>query len=279
MSEKFSDDGNISRCRALSVLGGALLSGAAIFSLAACSSEEKNKTTSGTKTKSTAYSSSSTYSSSSSSSTECSTLPEETAGPFPGDGSNSNSAGEADILVENDVVRSDIKSNLDGSNTQQGVAMTLKMKIVDVEKYCAPASGYSIYLWHANRDGNYSMYNSNGANHTDDTFLRGVQITDTNGDVTFKTILPGRYSGRAAHYHFEVYSDSNYQTGKPILTSQIAFDDDQVDELYEKASDYKNKSSTHNNQDNVFSDGYNTQSLKVSGDIKNGLTGTITVGV
>lgn len=278
-SMKSNEEGYISRRQALSTLGGAVLSGAAIFTLASCSSDSKTKT-SGTDLE-TSTTTSTTTSKTASSDTLCSTLPQETAGPFPGDGSNSNSAGEADVLAENNVVRSDIRSNLDGSNTQDGAPMTLNIKVVDASNSCAALGGYSVYLWHANREGNYSMYSSNGANHTDDTFLRGVQITDSNGDVTFKTILPGRYSGRASHFHFEVYADSNYATGKPVLTSQFAFDDIQADSLYKAAAGYIKSTSnaTYNKNDNVFSDGFSTQLLEIKGDVTSGLTGTITVGI
>jgi protocatechuate 3,4-dioxygenase beta subunit len=40
---------------------------------------------------------------------------------------------------------------------------------------------------------------------TTESYLRGVQVTDSNGQVTFTTIYPACYSGRWPHIHFEVF--------------------------------------------------------------------------
>src|SRR5829696_5833860 len=59
--------------------------------------------------------------------TTCSTIPEETGGPFPGDGSNG-----PDVLAENGVVRKDITSSFDGmSGTADGVPYTMSFTVVD----------------------------------------------------------------------------------------------------------------------------------------------------
>jgi hypothetical protein len=39
---------------------------------------------------------------------------------------------------------------------------------------------------------------------TAQTFLRGIQTTNSDGNVTFTTIYPGWYQGRATHIHVEV---------------------------------------------------------------------------
>lgn len=75
-----------------------------------------------------------------------------------------------------------------------------------------PLAGYAIYLWHCNRDGGYSMYSSG---ITAENYLRGVQVTDSNGEVTFSTIFPGCYSGRWPHIHFEVYASLDAATTTP----------------------------------------------------------------
>ena len=62
--------------------------------------------------------------------------------------------------------------------------------------------GAAVYLWHCNRDGQYSLY-SQGVE--DENYLRGVQATDAAGTATFTTIFPAAYDGRWPHIHFEVY--------------------------------------------------------------------------
>ncbi|MCB0954614.1 MAG: hypothetical protein KDB06_08335 [Ilumatobacter sp.] len=206
--------------------------------------------------------------------------PSETGGPFPADGSNDNGEGTiANVLADGRSVRSDIRADLDGSNVQPGVPFELDVTVVDIAG--APLAGAAFYIWHCNRDGEYSEYNSPmlGGDFTDRSFLRGVQVTDTNGTASFSTILPGRYQGRAFHIHFEVYEDGTY--AKRLLTSQMAMDDAQIDALYEQADGYATalRNETTNARDGVFSDGVDHQLLTVTGDVTNGLTATFTAVV
>src|SRR3954453_18958402 len=104
--------------------------------------------------------------------TSCSAIPEETGGPFPGDGSNG-----PDVLAENGVVRKDITSSFDGkSGTADGVPYTMSFTVVDIDDGCKPLTGAAIYVWHCDREGNYSMYQS----ASDANYLRGVQEVDAN---------------------------------------------------------------------------------------------------
>lgn len=79
-----------------------------------------------------------------------------------------------------------------------------------------------MYLWHCTREGTYSMY-STGL--TGETFLRGVQQADANGQLSFTTIFPGCYDGRYPHMHFEVYPSLAAATtaSNAVLTSQLTF--------------------------------------------------------
>lgn len=208
--------------------------------------------------------------------------PSETGGPFPADGSNDNGEGTtANMLADSRTVRKDIRSDLDGSNVQEGVPMTLTMTVLD-DATGKALSGAAVYIWHCNAAGVYSQYKSNmlGGDYTDRSYLRGVQLTDANGTVTFTTILPGRYQGRAFHIHFEVFSDKSY--GTKLLTSQIAVDDAQIDALYTEAgSAYSSslRNDTNNSSDNVFSDGVDHQLMKLAGSVSSGLTATFTAVV
>lgn len=199
--------------------------------------------------------------------------PGETGGPFPSDGSNDNGEGTvADVLHDPRAVRTDIRGDLDGSNVQVGVPLSLTVRTV-AQGSGEPLAGAALYVWHCNRDGAYSQYSSAmaGGDYTDRSFLRGVQITDADGVCTFTTILPGRYQGRAFHIHFEVYADGTY--ADRLLTSQMAIDDDLVDSLYAQASGYEAalRNDTDNSRDNVFADGVEHQLLTVSGDVDGGL--------
>ena len=197
-------------------------------------------------------------------------LPDETLG------SNDNGEGTvANVLADSRSVRSDIRSDLDGSNTQPGAAMNLAVSVVDPSG--APLAGRAVYVWHCNKEGEYSEYNTRmgGGDFSDRSFLRGVQVTDANGTVNFTSILPGRYQGRAFHIHFEVFGDETY--AKKALTSQMAIDDDLITSIYTDAGYATGlRNVTTNAGDNVFGDGVEHQLLDVTGTASSGLTARFT---
>ena len=145
----------------------------------------------------------------------CAQIPEETAGPYPGDGSNGPNA-----LAESGVVRSDIRSSFGSSSTvAEGVPVTVNLTLLDLTSGCSPLAGAAVYLWHCDREGRYSMY-SEGVE--DENYLRGVQESDADGVVTFQTIFPAAYSGRWPHIHFEVYESLEAATGGGTLNAHVA---------------------------------------------------------
>jgi len=212
----------------------------------------------------------------------CSVIPEETGGPYPGDGTNSNGSGVANALTLSGIVRSDIRTSVaPGSATAAGIPTTLKLQIVNVGNSCASAAGAAVYLWHCDRDGNYSMY---ATGLTKENYLRGVQEADSSGIVTFTTIFPGCYAGRMPHIHFEVYPSLAKATSAAnrVKTSQFTFPMATLNEAYSTtayASSSRNLSSISYATDNVFSDGTSLQIASVTGDPVNGYVVTLTIGV
>ncbi|HPI58884.1 intradiol ring-cleavage dioxygenase [Zoogloea sp.] len=212
----------------------------------------------------------------------CTIIPEETAGPYPGDGSNYNSNGIANALSLSGIVRSDIRSSIGGATgTAAGIPLTLTLQLVNTAGNCANLAGYAIYLWHCTRDGLYSMY-STGV--TGENFLRGVQQTDSNGKATFLTIFPGCYAGRMPHMHFEVYPSLASATGaaNKVKTSQIAFPTTTCNDVY-ATSGYGNSAinlaAISFASDNVFSDGTEQQMASISGTTTNGYSASLVVGI
>ena len=69
---------------------------------------------------------------------------------------------------------------------------------------------------------------------TGENYLRGMQATDSNGQVTFTTIFPACYSGRWPHIHFEVYPSLATATSVShmVKTSQIAMTEATCDEVF-----------------------------------------------
>ena len=207
----------------------------------------------------------------------CAVIPEETAGPFPGDGSNG-----PDVLKQSGVVRSDIRSSFGSStNAAQGVPLTVKLEIQDATD-CAPIPGAAVYVWHCDRDGNYSMYSQAAVN---ENYLRGVQEADANGAVSFTSIFPACYSGRWPHIHFEVYPSLTQATDQAnkIATSQIALPKDICEQVYATdgyTQSVQNLSQVSLTTDMVFRDDGAVHELgTISGSVASGLTVELTVPV
>ena len=217
------------------------------------------------------------------SSSSCAVIPEETAGPYPGDGSNSTQDGIANALLLSGIVRSDIRSSIAGATgVAEGVPLTVTLQLVDTNSSCADLSGYAIYLWHCDRDGRYSMYSSGV---TEENYLRGAQSTDSSGQVTFTTIFPACYSGRMPHIHIEVYRSTTTATSysNKLATTQMAFPVDVCSTVYSTADGYSasiaNFAAISFATDNVFSDGTTLEMSTLSGSVDAGYAAALTVGM
>jgi protocatechuate 3,4-dioxygenase beta subunit len=203
-------------------------------------------------------------------------IPEETAGPFPGDSSNG-----PNVLNVSGVVRGDIRPSFGGlSGTADGVPLTVVLTIVSVST-CAALAGRAVYIWHCDRLGRYSLYSSGVTNQN---YLRGVQEADANGKVTFTSVFPGCYAGRWPHIHFEVYPSLSGATSllNKTATSQIALPKASCDLVYATAgyeASVPNLSQVSLASDNVFSDGSSLELATVTGSVASGLTATLTVAV
>ncbi|MGW0597149.1 intradiol ring-cleavage dioxygenase [Streptomyces sp. NPDC002776] len=248
-----------------------LMTGAGLIPLVGCSAEDD--------TSASPAAASSAGSPSAASSAECAVIPEETAGPYPGDGSNG-----VNVLKESGVVRGDITSSFGDSagGTAEGVPLTITLTVVDAASGCGtPKTGAAVYLWHCDRDGNYSLY-SEGV--TEENYLRGVQETDDEGRVTFTSIFPACYTGRWPHIHFEVYGSlaDAVSATSVTSTSQLALPQDVCEAVY--ATDGYSRSVANLSQlsigtDNIFSDGHDQQLATVTGSTGKGYTATLTIPV
>lgn len=260
----------ISRRKVLSLLG----VGVAGVGLAACggsSSAGGASTPSGT----SASTGSGGSGGSSGSTTE---IPDETAGPYPGDGSNG-----PDVLQQSGIVRSDLRTSFgDASGTAKGVPMTLELTITDLAIDGSPFKDVAVYVWHCTREGEYSMYTGSAS---EENFLRGVQIADGDGLVRFTSIFPACYSGRWPHIHFEVYPDRGSITDatKAIATSQVALPEKFCNKVYAQTGyeqSVNNLSQVTLDSDNVFGDdGGKSQLATVTGSVRRGYTVSLTAPV
>ena len=171
-----------------------------------------------------------------------------------------------------------MQSNIAGDRT--GISLTVKIYIINRNSSCTALANAIVDIWQCDAVGNYSEYGGTGmqsTNYASVHWLRGRQITDSNGLVTFTSIFPGWYSGRAPHIHVHVYNTS----GMSLLVTQIAFPTDVCNTVYTTASPYKSRGTqdTSNANDNVFSDSLSNELATVTGSVSAGYTLTHTITV
>ena len=205
-------------------------------------------------------------------------MPDETAGPFPGDGSNG-----ADVLDDSGIVRRTSRSSFGTSTTTApGVAAHGQPHRPGLVRRLR-GEGVAVYAWHADAQGRYSMY-SPGVE--DENYLRGVQPTDASGTASFTTIFPGCYDGRWPHIHFEVYRSTAEATsdGQIVRTSQVALPQAACEAVYADTRRPTRASAsparTSLTADMVFGDdGGIHQLATVTGDAASGFVANLTIGV
>ena len=180
----------------------------------------------------------------------CAVTPTETVGPYPS---------------RTDLFRSDIRES------RSGTPLTLTISVVNASSNCAPVENVQVEIWQCDAAGNYSQYGT----QTSQTYLRGIQTTNANGEVTFTTIYPGWYQGRATHIHVDVV-----RNGASVKVTQIAFPEATNAAVYGTGV-YASRGSnpTSNARDGIFADSLDSELATVSGDAANGLTGTFRVSI
>lgn len=189
----------------------------------------------------------------------CTFWPTETEGPFP-------------TKTPSSYMRSDVKGD------RTGVDATIEIVVQNASNNCSAVEGIIVDIWHCDKDGNYSQYGGTQmqqTNYQSYNFLRGRQITDSEGKVKFTSIFPGWYSGRATHIHVHIYNAN----GVSIKVTQIAFPEGTSSAVatVNSASSYGYTKGltgyTYNAKDNVFSDDKEgLQIATVSGSLSAGYT-------
>lgn len=190
----------------------------------------------------------------------CSVSPSETKGPFP-------------IKTPSQLVLENIKSD------RVGIALLINLVIENKNSNCSPLAGVLVDVWHCDKDGNYSEYGGTSMQQTDYTsvhFLRGRQTSNSKGEVSFISIFPGWYQGRAPHVHVEVLSNS----GASLLVTQIAFPENVSSTVY-SSTNYAahGQADTSNTKDNVFSDSLADELATLTGNLTDGYTLSKTIAV
>jgi Dioxygenase len=147
---------------------------------------------------------------------------------------------ESDYIDDSDLTLAaragaDGISGVDRLSVLQGIPMDLTIRVygLDEDRTSTAATNVLAYefpnvevsIWHTDAAGIYSAVES--FDTEGQKWLRGRQVTNRNGTVSFQTILPGFYIGRMAHYHVRLRlpgANTDY-----IAISQLFIADTDVD--------------------------------------------------
>ncbi len=197
---------------------------------------------------------------------------------------------EGPYWIDEMLRRADVRANTGSAASaagvaQAGVPLALEINVLDAAAGRA-VNGAHVDIWHANAHGRYSdeaVDNTSGQN-----FLRGYQITGVDspvdGQVSFKTIWPGWYQGRAIHIHVRVrtYDGSSVATD---YTTQIFFSDADNNAVLSGAAPYNTRSPksdpTSDETDMVYRQAGDASEkvVAVTGSIAGGFAATFTIGL
>lgn len=194
----------------------------------------------------------------------CIVRPEQTEGPY---------------FVDEKLNRSDIRSDPSDGSSRAGVPLQLKFQVSQVSgKSCLPLKGAIVDIWHCDAQGVYSDVSDRSFNTVGQKFLRGYQVTDSNGNAQFTTIYPGWYPGRTVHIHFKIRTGDD--AGQSYeFTSQLYFDDAVTDQIHTQALyASKGQRTQRNTNDGIFRNG-GDQLLLIPTKNNQGYTATFNIGL
>src|SRR5207237_5184876 len=170
---------------------------------------------------------------------------------------------EGPYWIDELLRRSDIRANTSSAASsaatlQDGVPLALRINVLDADNGNKAVNGAHVDIWHANAYGLYSDEGSQqvgggttASNTKEQNFLRGYQVTGVDaglasspvdGQVSFRTIWPGWYQGRAIHIHVRVRA---YDSSGALLanyTTQIFFTDADNHTVLSGAAPYNTRS-------------------------------------
>ena len=167
------------------------------------------------------------------------------------------------------MIRSDIRED------RSGTPLALTLMVNNTNNACGPLAGATVDIWQCDAEGRYSQYSQGGFDGRASTFLRGMQTTDANGRVTFTTVYPGWYQGRATHIHVEVLVN-----GRSVKVTQIGFPESVNAEVY-RSGVYaaRGQNPTSNGGDMVFADSIAQETATISGSATGGYAANFTINV
>ncbi|KAF7555190.1 hypothetical protein G7Z17_g2355 [Cylindrodendrum hubeiense] len=157
---------------------------------------------------------------------------------------------------------------------QEGLDIILDYQVIDIDT-CETVPNVYLEMWHCNSTGVYSGVvaggngDSSDQSNIDNTWLRGIQLTDEDGVAQFESLFPGHYTSRATHIHIMAHTNAtllaNQTLGSENYASHVGqafFDQDLITEV-ELLAPYNTNTQTltTNAQDSILSEEVATEGV------------------
>jgi protocatechuate 3,4-dioxygenase beta subunit len=186
---------------------------------------------------------------------------------------------EGPYFVDEKLLRNDIRKDPFDNSMKEGVELKLIFNVSQITgNNCIPLPDAIVDLWQCDAEGIYAGVQDRDFDTRGKSFLRGYQITDSNGSAQFITIFPGWYRGRATHVHFKIRTGEK-ENSRYEFTSQIYFEDSLISQIY-KLPPYAAKGTGHmeNHKDGIFQNGGEELKLPLN-KINKGYQGIFDIGL
>ncbi len=217
--------------------------------------------------------------------TGCAVTKAEGAGPFPADGTNVAPGATSNVLTQNGVVRADVRASFVGSTTAAtGVPVALTLTLVNTNAACAALAGYAVYIYSADAQGRFSLYDVPAQ-----SYLRGVQVTNAAGQVTFTTLIPGVDTGRYPRFYIQVFPTAASATSgtQAVFTTQLILPASVAQSVYTDTTNYPGQAARFAavslTGDPAFGDNTTAENAALtpsfSGGVGSGFTAMLTIGL
>ena len=192
-------------------------------------------------------------------------IPSQTLGTFP----------LSTILNNSSFFRETINED------KTGIPLSVNVKLINVNDNDTPISGY-VYIWHSDNDGLYSGYDADdNPGQSGQTYCRGLQATDSHGQVSFSTIYPGANEGRIPHINLQLFIMEDSSGTSLSARSHMAFPAEVTTSVYNSCSYGKcgNLTAASYGEDHVVSDGITYPLATVTGNLIDGYFAELELGI
>jgi len=146
---------------------------------------------------------------------------------------------EGPFFVDEGLNRKDVTQGTTRETVANGSPLALHITVHAFRgEKSEPLKDVHVDIWHADAKGTYSDEASGdiqSENTKGEKWLRGYQVTGSDGRVEFRTIYPGWYQGRTPHIHVKIRTYNAQSNKTHEFNTQLFFEEEVNDAMLGRA--------------------------------------------